>query len=300
MSKPDLYALQAFVTAARTRNLTRAAEQLHLTVSALSHQMRGLEERLGKRLFTRSPRGVSLTNDGQRLLSAVEGPMDSIDRAFAQLHGRSNTAFTLSAMQSFASSWLMPRLGRFLALNSGLELNLQTSAELVDFSRESVDAALRFGPGKWPGLLADHLFDEWITPVASPLLLQRLGKPKLANFAGYPLLADPGNRWRDWFKQFGGTPPKRYVASFDDPEMLLKAAVEGMGIAMGRHTMTQPLLDNGRLVSLTTRKMASKYAHYLVYPPRSAELPALIAFRQWLLAEVQAEAPPLRKKPIGG
>lgn len=175
-----------------------------------------------------------------------------------------------------------------------------TSAELVDFSRESVDAALRFGPGKWPGLLADHLFDEWITPVASPLLLQRLGKPRPGNFAGYPLLADPGNRWRDWFTQFGGTPPKRYVASFDDPEMLLKAAVEGMGIAMGRHTMTQPLLDNGRLVSLTTRKMASKYAHYLVYPPRSAELPALIAFREWLLAEVQAEARTLRKPATDG
>jgi LysR family transcriptional regulator, glycine cleavage system transcriptional activator len=143
---------------------------------------------------------------------------------------------------------------------------------------------MRFGPGGWPGVRADPLFDEWLLPVASPALLARFPRRARADLSVLPLLRDPSDRWRDWFGRFGDGPPRRYVAAFDDTETLQRAAVEGMGVALGRMTMARPMLDNGRLVALSGERMRADYAHYLVYPPRSEHRPALIAFRTWLLA----------------
>ena len=300
MSKPPLHILPAFVAAARARNLTRAATQLNLTVSALSHQMRALEERLGVRLFLRTPRGVALTPHGMQLLEAIAPHLDGIDRAFARFRERPADALTLSALPSFSSSWLMPRLPDFMARNPGLEINLQTTAALVDFEREPVDAALRLGGGQWPGLTAEHLFDEFIAPVASPKLIARLGKPKLGELARWPLLGesdDDNARWRRWFAEHGGTPPRRYAATFTDAdaELMHKAAADGLGIALGRLLLARPLLENGSLVALTTRRMPAGYAHYLVYPPRSVQHPALQAFRAWLLGQVRKPQRAARK-----
>ena len=288
MSRIPLAALQAFVRIARTRNLSRAAEQQHLTVSALSHQMRALEERLGRRLLQRGPRGVSLTPDGAVLLDAVGAHFDGIEHALRNLSPRREDALTLSMLPSFASSWLLPRLPRFVAQHPQLEINLQSGAGLVDFERDAVDAALRYGPGQWPGVLAEHLFDEWVSPVASPGLLRRLGKPRLAELGRWPLLGDPNARWKDWFDQFGGEAPRRYVASFSDSETLQRAALEGLGVALIRLTMARPFIDAGQLVLLTRERLPSVWAHYLVYPPRSAQHPAVQALRTWLLAEAQA------------
>lgn len=190
MSRIPLASLQAFVQVARTRNLSRTAEQLHLTVSALSHQMRGLEERLGKRLLLRGPRGVTLTPDGQCLLENLAAHFDGIENAMRAFAQRRDDALTLSVMGTFASSWLMPRLPRFVAKHPQLDLNLQSSANLVDFNRDAVDAALRFGPGQWPGVTSELLFGEWISPVASPQLIKRLGKPKLNELGRWPLLGE--------------------------------------------------------------------------------------------------------------
>jgi LysR family glycine cleavage system transcriptional activator len=302
MNKPPLHTLQAFVTIAREKNLTRAAAQMHLTVSALSHQMRTLEERLGQPLLARGPRGVTLTVHGERLLDSVATHIDGIERVFARVRERPADALTLSALPSFSSSWLMPRLPAFMAQHPGLEFNLQTTAAVVDFEREPVDAALRLGAGHWDGLTAEHLFDEWIAPVASPKLLARLGKPKLAQIGRWPLIGELSDRlrWDNWFARYGGTPPKRYVATFSDAELLHKAAAEGLGIAMGRLILAKPLLDNGGLVVLTAQRMPAEYGHYLVYPPRSAQHPPLLAFRTWLHAEIRsylgARSAPLRKR----
>jgi LysR family transcriptional regulator, glycine cleavage system transcriptional activator len=296
MSKPPLHALLSFAAAARTKNLTRAAEQLHVTVSALSHQMRTLEERLGVRLFARLARGVALTTHGAQLFESIAPHLEGIERAVARFGERPANALTLSALPSFSSSWLMPRLPDFMARNPGLEVNLQTSATLVDFERDPVDAALRLGSGQWPGLTAEHLFDEYIAPVASPALIARLGKPRLAELDRWPLLGesdDDNARWRRWFAQNPGTPPRRYAASFTDAdaELLHKAAVNGLGVALGRLLLARPLLENGSLVLLTPRRMPAGYGHYLVYPPRSAQHPALVAFRTWLFAQVRATEP---------
>jgi LysR family glycine cleavage system transcriptional activator len=286
MSRPPLHALQGFVAAARSGNLTRAAESLHVTVSALSHQIRGLEERVGRRLFLRSARGVELTGDGQQLFDRVAVHFDALEHAVRPFGVRRDDVLTLSLMPSFAASWLVPRLPRFLAAHPQLEINLQSTSTLVDFDRDtSVDAAVRFGRGQYPGLQAVHLLDDWVTPTASPALIERLGMPTLETLDRYPLLGAPGGRWIDWFAQFGGTPPRRFVATFDDSDTLHRAASEGLGIALGRLTLARPLVESGRLLLPFAQRLKAEFAHYLVYPARSATHAGLVALRDWLLAE---------------
>jgi len=289
MSRPPLHALQGFVATARSGNLSRAAETLHLTVSALSHQIRGLEERLGQRLFVRNARGVTLTVDGHQLFERISPHFDAIEQALRPFRARRDDVLTITLMPSFASSWLVPRLPRFLAAQPQLEINLQSTVAVVDFERDTqTDAGLRYGPGEWPGLQAVHLFDDFVTPTASPALIARLGMPTLETLGSYPLLGAPGGRWSEWFAKFGGTPPKRYVANFDDSETLHRAAAEGLGIALGRMTLTRPMVEAGRLEALFDFCLKSEYAHYLVYPPRSEGHSGLAAFRDWLLEETHA------------
>jgi LysR family glycine cleavage system transcriptional activator len=282
--------LQAFVVAARAGNLTRAATQLNLTVSALSHQLKKLEDRLGRRLFERGPRGVTLTPEGQRLVDAIGPHIEGIERALGNLRVRAGDSLTVTTLPSMASSWLIPRLGGFSALHPEVQLSFHSSVGVVDFEAEPIDAAVRFGPGQWPNVIAEHLFDDWLTPVASPELLERHGRPTLETLGDWPLLGDPSDRWRIWFARFGGVAPKRYVASFNDSEMLLRAAAEGIGIALGRMTLAQALVDAGRVVTLTECRLKSDFSHYLVYPPRSADHPGLKSFRAWLLDEAKLYA----------
>ena len=301
MARPPLAALQAFVLAAQQRNLSRAAQRLNLTVSALSHQIRALEQRLQQTLFVRGPRGVTLTEDGTRLLDAVETPLAAIERALEPRPQSRDGVLRISMMPTVASGWLVPRLPRFVARHPELELHLHSGTGLVDFAKDPIDAALRFGPGVWPGLDAIHLFHEWITPVASPALLKRRSRrPQPAELARWPLLGDPGDWWTDWFRQFGGQPPKRYVANFGDTETLHRAALEGLGVALGRMTLVKPHIDSGRLVMLMPERLRAEWSHYLVYPPRCARHAGIAAFREWLLLEAAehsaATATPPRRR----
>ena len=284
MERPPLNALQVFVSAARARNLTRAAERLHLTVSALSHQVRTLEQRLGYSVFKRGPRGLALTPEGSLLLDRVAPHLDAIDTALRPLRTRRDNVLSLSAMPSMASSWLMPRLPRFVARHPDLELNLDSSIDLVDFADCRFDAALRYGPGQWDGVVSELLFEEWLTPVASPSLLAGRKSPKLDELADWPLLC-PEDPWPHWFETFGGAAPKRFVANFSDSETRQRAAVEGIGIALGRMTMVRPLIETGMLIAPFRERLRARYAHYLVYPQRSREHASFRAFREWLLEE---------------
>jgi LysR family glycine cleavage system transcriptional activator len=291
MSRPPLQALMGFIAAARAGNLTRAAESMHLTVSALSHQIRAIEERLDRRLFVRGARGVKLTEHGQVLYDRIAPHLEAIEQALAPRRVRRDDALAVTLMPSFASSWLVPRLPRFLAAHPQLEISLQSNVDPIDFSREmAIDAGIRFGPGKWPGVEAVHLFDDWMTPTASPALIERLGRPTLANLDQFPLLGAPGGRWSEWFARFGGSPPARFVAIFDDSENLHRAAAEGMGIVLGRVTLARPLIEAGRLVELFDERLKTEFAHYLVYPPRSRDHRGLARFRDWLLEEAAVYA----------
>jgi LysR family transcriptional regulator, glycine cleavage system transcriptional activator len=290
MSRAPLHALQGFVLVARHANLTRAAAAAHLTVSALSHQMRALEQRLGRPLLVREPRGVRLTEDGRALLERIAPHLEAIEQALRPFPARRDCVLTLSLLPSMANAWLMPRLPGFVAAHPDIELSLRSDVTVVNFERErDIDAALRYGPGQWPGLQALHLFDDWLTPVASPALLQRLGASATTPLDALPLLGDPAGRWEEWFCCYdSGVAPARFVAQFDDSESLLRAAVEGLGVALGRMTLARPQLEAGRLVALRTQRLPAEWAHYLVWPARSAAHPALRRFRDWIDAEARA------------
>lgn len=284
MSRSPLNPLQTFVAAARAQNMTRAAERLHLTVSALSHQIRLLEERVDCSLFVRGPRGLKLTAEGQRLLDKVAPHLEAIEDALKPLCARCDNALSLSAMPSMTTSWLVPRLPNFVSKHPEVELNLDSSIELVDFADGRHDAALRYGVGDWPGLVVESLLEEWLTPVASPALLARRKRPRLEDLGDLPLLC-PEDPWQEWFELHGGKPPRRYAASFSDSESRQRAAVEGIGVALGRTTMVRPLIEAGQLVALFPELMKAKRWHYLVYPERSRKHAGFMAFREWLLDE---------------
>ncbi|MGB3269428.1 MAG: LysR substrate-binding domain-containing protein [Rhodanobacter sp.] len=287
MGKLPLGLLQQFVLIARQGNLSRAAREANLTVSALSHQMKQLEERLDRRLFERGPRGVTLTVDGNCLLEAVGEHVDGIEHALGAYRTRHHDALTLSASPGIMSSWLVPRLPKLVAAHPELELSLQSGSTLVNFAREPVDVALRYGAGGWPGLHCERLFGEWIAPVAAPQLVARMAGTDPADLSRWPLLGEPvpSTRWRDWFERTGGTSPARYVAQFDSLDALRHAALEGLGVALGRMVTSKSLIDAGRLQVLGERYLAVKEAYWLVYPPRSLEHRGLQRFREWLLAE---------------
>ena len=289
MGKLPLGLLQQFVLVARLGNLSRAAAQANLTVSALSHQMRQLEERLERRLFERGPRGVTLTVDGCSLLEAVGEHFDGIEHALSRYHQRRHDALTLSASPGIMSSWLVPRLPRLVVVHPDLELSLQSSSALVNFEREPVDVGLRYGRGNWPGLHSERLFGEWIAPVAAPALLMRMEGVDPRDLSRWPLLGEPNSstRWSDWFGSTGGTPPARYVAQFDSLDALRHAALEGLGVALGRMVTSKSLIDAGRLQVLGDRYLRVKEAYWLVYPPRSQEHRGLQLFREWLLVEAE-------------
>ncbi|KRE83524.1 biotin transporter BioY [Rhodanobacter sp. Soil772] len=287
MGKLPLGLLQQFVLVARLGNLSRAAAQANLTVSALSHQMRQLEERLERRLFERGPRGVTLTVEGCSLLEAVGEHFDGIEHALSHYRTRHHDALTLSASPGIMSSWLVPRLPKLVAAHPELELSLQSGSTLVNFAREPVDVALRYGRGEWAGLHCERLFGEWIAPVAAPELIARMAGADPHDLSRWPLLGEPNpsTRWNDWFNRTGGTAPTRYVAQFDSLDALRHAALEGLGVALGRMVTSKSLIDAGRLQVLGENYLAVKEAYWLVYPPRSQEHRGLQLFREWLLAE---------------
>jgi LysR family glycine cleavage system transcriptional activator len=288
--------LDTFVAVARVGSLTRAAAARHLTISALSHRLRQLEEQLGQPLLVRGPRGVTPTPVGARLLEQVAPALETVERAVRTLRSRAREGLTISLMPTMASGWLIPRLPRFVAQHPEVSINLLSSWDLVDFEREDVDCALRYGSGSWPAVTAERLFDEYLSPVASPELLQRIGRVRLSELGQAPLLDDAGGRWRDWFARFGGTPPRHFVAVFDDAEALHHAAVQGLGIALDRTLLARPLIEAGQLRSLSRKRMKSDWSHYLVYPERAAELPAFGEFRQWLRGEAQRYAAELERE----
>lgn len=293
MRRIPLALLEVFVEVSRQCSFTRAAEALNVTVSALSHRMRQLEDTVGERLFVRGPRGVSLTVAGRRLYDAVHAPLSEIDQALRQFDRRSDATLTLSFVPLMTSGWLVPRLPDLVAQHPQLSLNLHSSAALVDFQRMPIDGAMRLGRGRWPGLHCEWLFEEWVRPVASPALVKGRRRVTAAGLAELPLLGDPAGLWDAWFARFGGQPPARYLAQFDSLGGLHQAAVEGLGVALGRETLAQPLIDAGHLVALTNRRMEAGYDHYLVYPPRSARHEGFLAFRRWLYGQLDREVPPI-------
>jgi LysR family glycine cleavage system transcriptional activator len=229
--------------------------------------------------------------EGQRLLDRVGPHLDAINEVFQRYAARAEHVLTISAVPSMASAWLVPRLGHFVAAHPQIEINLQSSERLVDFDRQlQFDAALRVGGGQWAGLVVERLFDEWLVPMASPALIARMGGIDRAPLAQWPLLGDPDGAWAAWFALIGQSPPSRFVAVLDDSEAHHRAALDGVGVALGRLTRARLLLDSGQLVALSEQRLKTAWPHWLVYPQRSARHRGFLAFREWLHAQASEHA----------
>ena len=286
---PPLAALRAFEAAARHLSFTRAADELHVNQTAISHQIRGLEERLGVRLFRRLPRGLVLTEEAQRYLPAVRDAFARLETATAELLAeRTRGTLTASVLPSFAAKWLVPRLGRFRAANPDIDLRISTSQHLVDFAREDVDIGIRMGRGHYPGLRVDRLFGETLVPVCSPALLEGehpLRRPE--DLEHHVLLHDDDSTgWRLWLELAGvdGVDAGRGL-TFTDSAIVVQVAAEGQGVALARTALAAWDLAAGRLVRPFDVSVPHDLAYYLVCPEASAERPRIVAVRDWLLAE---------------
>ncbi|MHC1480695.1 LysR substrate-binding domain-containing protein [Frateuria aurantia] len=295
MSRIPLAQLQHFAQVARHGNLSRAAEQAHVTVSALSHQIRQLEGRLDRQLFERVPRGMVLTEAGRQLLEAIGGHLEGIERAMRDYQCRHEDRVSLTAIPGMMTGWLVPRLSALVRLHPELQLDLSSNSALVDFEREPLDLGLRYGMGTWPGVVSERLFGEWVVPVAAPTLLRGWASAS-GRLAELPLLGDRSDKWSYWFEQTGDTPPARYLAHFDNVDSLQRAALEGMGVALGRMVMAQPLIEAGVLQVIGQRYLQIREAYYLVYPERSRTHRGVQRFRDWLLPEAARYESQLRQR----
>ena len=284
-----LPALAAFESAARHQNFARAAEELHLTASAVSHHVRKLESRLGVALFTRHARGVALTAEGRRLADVAGGAIHDIDGAMQELRSRRDDAHTvrLTTLHSFAYTWLVPRLPDFAASHPDIRLRVDTEISLTRFDDVGPDLGVRHGPGRWPGLAAIHLMDEALFPVAAPALpgLERVRAA--ADIQRLPLVADLTHQgWHDWFRAndvHGARFDERFV--FSDSTDMLRAAAFGLGAALARERIVAPWLASGQLRRLPGQVMPGRYAYHVVHPAHRRPRPAVRRVIDWLVAQ---------------
>ncbi len=287
---PPLKSLRTFEAAARHLSFTRAAEELHVTQAAVSHQIKGLEEHLGVKLFRRLNRTLLLTEPAQHYLPSVRRAFDLLLEATDRLlASRERATLTVSVLPSFAARWLVPRLGRLLREHDDIDIRVAPSDALVDFERDGVDVGIRYGLGRYPGLRADRLLTENIFPVCSPSLLhgpQPLREP--TDLRRHVLLHTDDADWRTWLLAAGveDVDPTR-GPFFADSSMLLQAAAAGHGVALARGVLAQDELAAGRLVRPFTLSLPTEYAYYVVSPAARADEPAIVTFREWLLEEAR-------------
>ena len=286
---PSLNALRAFEAVARHGSVSRAAAELHVTHSAVSHQLKALEAEIGARLLRRSGRGVVATEAGQELAAALGDAFTAIGRAAMRARRGRAGVLTLSVEPSFAARWLVLRLGRFSAAHPGIDLRLAATADLADFARDEVDAAIRHGRGSWPGLAALRLMSARAFPVCSPDLPTPARPLRVPDDLRHHTLLheDDDGPWREWLAtaQVAGVDAAR-GQRFDNGHLALAAAEAGQGVALAEEPLAAPAIAAGRLVRLFATEIGTDRAYWLVHPESPAPPAQVAAFRDWLLAEV--------------
>jgi DNA-binding transcriptional LysR family regulator len=287
MKPVPLHALRAFAAAARHLSFRRAAEELHVTPAAISHQIKGLEERLGLKLFRRLTREIRLTEEGHVLAPALRDGFERLDRAVERvLAAPTRTVLTVSTITTVAMSWLVPRLPNFQARHPQIEVRISTSQRVVDFAREDFDCAIRYGGPPTPGLARHELFADRFTPLCAPALARKLRRPAdLARMQLLDTLPSPGE-WKFWLEKVGladlRTPGG---AAFDSTRVALEAASRGLGVAVGDPLFAADEIRAGRLVQPFDLVVSTGRRYWLVHPEAVAQRPKIVAFRDWLLAE---------------
>ncbi|MCC2616012.1 transcriptional regulator GcvA [Aestuariibacter halophilus] len=290
---PPLNALKAFEAAARHLSFTRAAEELFVTQAAVSHQIKALEEFLSMKLFLRRNRTLLLTEEGQSYYLDLKDIFIALQDATERLLARgAKGAITVALPPSLAIQWLVPRINTFSLLHPEIDVRIKAVDFDEGFLGDDIDVAIYYGRGKWSGLQADKLHTEYLTPVCSPLLFQG-DKPldSLDDLRHHMLLHDSSREaWKNWVRHFHV--PGINVEQgpiFSHSMLVLQAAALGQGIALGHSVLARPEIVAGRLVCPFEEKLVSRNAYYLVCHQSQAELGKIVAFRDWLLAQVREE-----------
>ena len=286
---PNFSALRAFEAAARHENFSRAAEELHLTHGAISHQVRALEEELGRPLFVRNGRQVKITSDALKFAQFLGKAFADIGMAADAMRAASvNQRLTISSIPSFAARWLAPRLGRFIDLYPDIEVVLQSSGQLQDLARDGIDVGIRFGRGNYPGLVVQRLMGDVYYPVVSPHYRRGACPTTPQELPQHTLLrsVEPWSPWLraarvDMAEPSGGL-------MFEDLSMLIRSAADGNGVALVRHVVAMQEIASGQLVRLFDIATPCPDEYFFVSPPGAAGKPQVLVFRDWLLAEVAA------------
>jgi LysR family transcriptional regulator, glycine cleavage system transcriptional activator len=292
---PSLNALLAFEAAARHSSFTRAAAELGVTQTAVSHQVRALEHELGTALFHRSAQRVSLTTDGQAWaseLGVVFGRLrDANDRLRAP-RGSTRPVVSVSIIPSFGSRWLVPRLGRFLLSHADVDVRISATERLVDFAAEPVDIGIRYGLGGYSGLVTTRLASDALVVVAAPSLASKRKSWHPRDLASETLIHDDyPDAWATWFRaRQRNVPVKARLSQLTDSAMLVEAAVRAQGVALARWSLAADELELGRLQLLFPKvaPLPTGLSYYLVSPRENLRRKVVAAFRDWVVAEAKS------------
>jgi LysR family glycine cleavage system transcriptional activator len=292
---PPFAALRAFEAAARHGNLRRAGEELSLSVSAVSHQIKSLEDFLGIALFLRDNSKMSLTADGRDYVVDLTQSLDLIANATARVEQhRQAGQLTVNLFPSLAALWLLPRLNTYRRLEPNVDVRVMTTMEAIDFRTGSIDIAIRYATAAPEGFRADVLFGEEAFPVCSPAYLEQMGGVGSdGDFSDWTLVATDSapREWEEWFESSGFTGKRPlHRVDFDSRSLALEAAADSLGIVMGRTPFVDRALASGRLIRPFGQRVATGYFYFLVVPERSLRIQAVTSFRKWLLAEASQTA----------
>ncbi|HYD87585.1 MAG TPA: transcriptional regulator GcvA [Vitreimonas sp.] len=298
---PSLQTLRAFEAAGRLKSYSKAAEELNLTHGAVSHRIRELEQRLGVTLFKRVGNAMHLTEAGQKLDAQVRQGLSVLEQAFAPpKQAKARTHIVVSSVPSLASTWLFARLAEYRAEHPETDFELRVSERVSDYKKEGIDIGVRLGRGGWAGMHAHKLFDEALTPVCTPAYRDQLKLSTPADLERATLLRNPWTPWALWFRAAGlDWPEPQRGPMFDDGPLLLRAALQGDGVALGRQWLAIDELRAGRLVAPFEFAVRDDFAYWIVWPTARALAPEAARFRDWLEARAAAEDAPC-PLPVAG
>jgi LysR family glycine cleavage system transcriptional activator len=279
-----LNALRVFEAVASRLSFADAAEALHVTPAAVSQQVKSLEDYLQVQLFKRAGRRIELTPEGQQLLPGVRRGLDELEASMQHLkQHRAEGPLQVTLLSSFLQRWLLPRIGSFNELNSGVELRFHTSREAVDFSRSEMHVAIRMGLGRWPGLHVEKLLDEWVIPIGSPSLLAKYGPvPRGEDLQNFPLLGSTDEPWQAGIEKGEEAAWLARAPIIDDSAGVIAAAEEGIGFALARWSLVQRSLEQGRVVLAGDALLPFRFSYFFVCPEPYLVMPKVKRFRDWI------------------
>jgi LysR family glycine cleavage system transcriptional activator len=290
---PSLNLLRSLEVIGRHLNLARAAKELHLTPSALSHQLNTLEEQLGVKLFTRTGRGLLFTDLGHELHAEVDFCLNRLRDAMQKVSAvNDKDKLVVSSLPTFAQRWLLPRFAGFSSTCPSVEIRISTSP--IAFERDGVDCAIFYGQGDWPETTSEYLREEHLILVCSPATISA-ERPlmKLGDLRHHQLLSATNriNDWKTWFESAGMNKPDHpRELVLQNRNLVIQAAISGLGVALVDPLMIQADLETGKLVQPVSHTAKGPGNYYLVYSSSALPSPKVKAFRDWLIGEMHSES----------